>query len=752
MTRRVPGQVRGLLLDLDGVIRRWPGHGAARGELVAGLPPGAIGEIAYHSGEFDLAHHGILSHAEWVDSVRRSLSDRYGPRAVAAVVPWAADRGELDPAMVELLVAARRTGLAVGLLTNNTDLVRADLAGHGIAGLFDAVACSAELGLIKPSPLIYRLAADALGLAPEEIFFTDDRAENIAGARHVGMRAELFTGAADYAASLAAQGVLLLCAAAPRALPAGEPAATVLDCALAGLGASRTPGPPTAEHADRRPDCLVRYLATAAPAAVLAQTLAAHPGVTHATATASATVAGVLATGEVFEVRPVCDAADLPVRAQDPAAWMDPSSLPADPDAEYLPPWTAPALTRATADAHRDLDHAGWSLSQAATAHGHDDRLGAALAVDQARAALARIAVGLARHDTSAGAAVPAGRYLDRAFTEALTRSFAADLTTPAGLAAAVTELVRVLRWCRYHAECLLRVEARWPWQHLAGLLMPLLGQRPELSPATAHEAALYDEHLAACYDTSRPVPAAMSAALRQWADRELRMAEVVELGAGTGRITTYLAAAARAYHAVELSPAMHQRLTGRLTGQPDLPVHAHLADAMRLPLPDASVDAVVEHEALLFTPHPLRAVAEALRILRPAGRLVRLLTHADGPDPDPVARVHHAFRSATRRRGALALIRGKGTDHLVTDHLDGLGMSTTEDTLARWTEHLTIDQVLAPLDAGALPFAHDLPAAARQAGLREARAVAEHLASPVGLLRVTRRVYTLTTVRRTEP
>jgi putative hydrolase of the HAD superfamily len=48
---------------------------------------------------------------------------------------------------------------------------------------------SAEVGLHKPQPEIYLLAAERLGIAPEDCVFVDDLRENCAGAEVVGMTA-----------------------------------------------------------------------------------------------------------------------------------------------------------------------------------------------------------------------------------------------------------------------------------------------------------------------------------------------------------------------------------------------------------------------------------------------------------------------------------------------------------------------------------------------------------------------------------
>jgi epoxide hydrolase-like predicted phosphatase len=86
--------------------------------------------------------------------------------------------------MVAVVLAARARGIRTALLSNSWGL---DYDRTGWNDLFDAVVISGEVGLRKPEPEIYRLAADRLGLAPEECVFVDDLAPNVRGAAQVGM-------------------------------------------------------------------------------------------------------------------------------------------------------------------------------------------------------------------------------------------------------------------------------------------------------------------------------------------------------------------------------------------------------------------------------------------------------------------------------------------------------------------------------------------------------------------------------------
>lgn len=57
---------------------------------------------------------------------------------------------------------------------------------------FDGVLEAAKLGVLKPDPQAFRVAADALGEDPRRCLFVDDLAANLDGARRAGMAAELF--------------------------------------------------------------------------------------------------------------------------------------------------------------------------------------------------------------------------------------------------------------------------------------------------------------------------------------------------------------------------------------------------------------------------------------------------------------------------------------------------------------------------------------------------------------------------------
>jgi putative hydrolase of the HAD superfamily len=58
--------------------------------------------------------------------------------------------------------------------------------------LFDAMVLSADVGLMKPDPAIFKMMADELGLLPNECVMIDDVVSNIDGAKLVGMPGVLY--------------------------------------------------------------------------------------------------------------------------------------------------------------------------------------------------------------------------------------------------------------------------------------------------------------------------------------------------------------------------------------------------------------------------------------------------------------------------------------------------------------------------------------------------------------------------------
>lgn len=114
--------------------------------------------------------------------------------------------------------------------------------------------------------------------------------------------------------------------------------------------------------------------------------------------------------------------------------------------------------------------------------------------------------------------------------------------------------------------------------------------------------------------------------------------AHVLELACGTGRLTRHLAARLRPearIAATDVNPAMLQFAQRTIT---DPRVAWSVVDAVELPYTDATFDLVVAQFGVMFYSDRMKAYREALRVLRPGGRLV--FTCWNKLEANPAARI----------------------------------------------------------------------------------------------------------------
>lgn len=195
-----------VIFDLDGVIRDWNDDEMADVETAFGIEPGAILSTGFDSELGPAVVTGALSYREWMDAVRERIVDAYGSGVVGALDAWEANVGHVDTEMLEVLRAVRRHCPAA-LLSNGTTRLRRDLHALDLYDEFDVIFNTAEMGIAKPDPGVFRLVLDGLGLAASAAVFIDDLPENVAGAGVAGVRAHLHVDAAGTVEFLRAQGL-----------------------------------------------------------------------------------------------------------------------------------------------------------------------------------------------------------------------------------------------------------------------------------------------------------------------------------------------------------------------------------------------------------------------------------------------------------------------------------------------------------------------------------------------------------------
>jgi putative hydrolase of the HAD superfamily len=135
---------------------------------------------------------GAITASEFWES---ALGGPLAPDHLAALI-HIDTRGWLHPSpgAVDAAVRAAGRGLRLALLSNAPHEVADAVDGLPWLALFSPRLFSARLGITKPDPSIYRQALCALHAAPGDVWFVDDREQNVAAAADLGIRAMHYRG------------------------------------------------------------------------------------------------------------------------------------------------------------------------------------------------------------------------------------------------------------------------------------------------------------------------------------------------------------------------------------------------------------------------------------------------------------------------------------------------------------------------------------------------------------------------------
>jgi epoxide hydrolase-like predicted phosphatase len=184
-------KVRAVFVDFGGVIMRTedPGPRSRQAERL-GMTSRNLEKIVFESESSLKASTGeITEEAHWLAvSKKLGVSRGQGEKIIAEF--FSGDRW--DTTLLDYL-RSLRPGKKVGLISNAWSGLRAVISSQNFGDVFDEMIISAEVGMMKPDPRIYRLALEKMGVPPAESVFVDDVLVNVEAARSVGMTAIQFT-------------------------------------------------------------------------------------------------------------------------------------------------------------------------------------------------------------------------------------------------------------------------------------------------------------------------------------------------------------------------------------------------------------------------------------------------------------------------------------------------------------------------------------------------------------------------------
>jgi len=133
----------------------------------------------------------------WVDHNRRALmlTGFAGNIVVAAQIMedvFLSEGLEVYPDVVRAVTALASRGYKMGVVSNWPATLESTLQQFGLGRFFPVIVASGTVGYAKPHPHIFRIAADRMGVDPQDVLYVGDSVEqDVMGARAAGMNVVL---------------------------------------------------------------------------------------------------------------------------------------------------------------------------------------------------------------------------------------------------------------------------------------------------------------------------------------------------------------------------------------------------------------------------------------------------------------------------------------------------------------------------------------------------------------------------------
>ena len=189
--------IRNVVFDMGQVVLRFdPEYFITKAGVT---DPGArqmLKRELFQSLEWAEMDYGRLTEETAEPRVMRHVPERLAGEVHRLLFHWADWRSAID-GMEDLIRKLKEAGYGVYLLSNASKGQHRYWSQFGVSRYFDGKLISADVGVIKPMPEIYRLFIEKFQLKPEGCVFVDDLTANVAAAVHEGWQGIVFHGDAE---------------------------------------------------------------------------------------------------------------------------------------------------------------------------------------------------------------------------------------------------------------------------------------------------------------------------------------------------------------------------------------------------------------------------------------------------------------------------------------------------------------------------------------------------------------------------
>ena len=178
--------IQNIVFDMGNVLLRYDADYIVSQFAVDPADRAALLSAIFHAPEWALMDAGELGEADMLRLIPKRLPPRLAETGIAAYQNWHLHNQPI-PEAEALVKQLKAAGYRLYLLSNAAPRFQAYWRDYPALTALDGHVVSAFVHAVKPEPAIFRILFDTYGLKPEECFFVDDMAANVAAGKALGM-------------------------------------------------------------------------------------------------------------------------------------------------------------------------------------------------------------------------------------------------------------------------------------------------------------------------------------------------------------------------------------------------------------------------------------------------------------------------------------------------------------------------------------------------------------------------------------
>lgn len=183
--------IRNVVFDLGGVVVEWNPEKIIRSWPGDNSPFGKLEQSPFFREVWSDFDRGVLSREEVIRKAMEITGCSY--REACGFLDHLKESLVDIPETIALIRQLSEKGYRLFCLSNMSVDIYEYLKERPVFRLFEGKLISAEEGVIKPDPAIFRLLLDRYALLPQETLFIDDLAPNAEAAARLGIHTICFT-------------------------------------------------------------------------------------------------------------------------------------------------------------------------------------------------------------------------------------------------------------------------------------------------------------------------------------------------------------------------------------------------------------------------------------------------------------------------------------------------------------------------------------------------------------------------------